>query len=151
MVQLFGQFPKDRAFDPDTMVIVSLGDDVRTVRRKIDMDDTQYHKTWRLLNVCRLSKHLSSTVCMGSLIGPQTSAQNICHDKYGYIALKNADTLPGILALKDHHAQNKGALDLNTHDKIMQVLQVGGMPAWVVHNAIKRNYEKQKKGTDLCL
>ncbi|KAL6714249.1 hypothetical protein ACLMJK_007672 [Lecanora helva] len=110
------------------MVVVSLGDDVRTVRRKIDMEDSQFHGTWRLLN---------------------TSAQRICHEKYGYIPLKDADTLPGILALRDLHENNKDDLDSNTHAKIMQALQVGGASAWIVHNAIKRNHEKHKKGSQL--
>ena len=33
------------------MAVVNLGDDVRTVRNKLGMEDADYHIVWRSLNV----------------------------------------------------------------------------------------------------
>ena len=37
------------------MVLVNLGDDVRTVRSKIGLGENDYTSSWRLLNVCKRS------------------------------------------------------------------------------------------------
>ncbi len=65
---------------------------------------------------------------------------------YGNVSLKGTDTLPGILALKDYYAQAKGIEGLMEREKIVVALRVNGAGAWIIYNALKRNFEKYKKG-----
>ena len=54
--------------------------------------------------------------------------------------------MPGILALKDYYAQAKGIEGLMEREKIVAALHMNGASAWIIHNALKRNFEKYKKG-----
>lgn len=59
--------------------------------------------------------------------------------------LKGADTLLGIWELKEFYEQDKAA-EGSSRQKIVEALRVSGAAAWLIHNAIKRNHEKFKKG-----
>jgi len=73
-------------------------------------------------------------------------ATKICQSMYGNMSLKGTDTLPGILALKDHYVQAKGIEGPMEREKIVAALRVSGAGAWIIHNALKRDFEKYKKG-----
>ncbi|KAL9125620.1 MAG: hypothetical protein Q9217_005196 [Psora testacea] len=86
---------------------------------------TDYHAAWRAVN---------------------TQAQIICHNTYGRIPLSQADTLPAIMQLKEHYSTNQDPQYEATYRKISEALEIEGFVAWLVHNALKRNYDKHKKG-----
>lgn len=77
----------------------------------------------------------------------QDKSKEICERRYGNAPLK---TLPGILELREYYEQNQVA-EGPMRQKIVEAFQVGGATAWLIHNAIKRNHERLKKGTSLDL
>ncbi|KAL2048939.1 hypothetical protein ABVK25_010792 [Lepraria finkii] len=103
--------------------MVSLGEDVRSVRSKIGMADTEYHSAWKRLN---------------------TKAQEICQRRYGTRSAKVTNTLEAIAELKDHFALNRDQYGSLTSRKMAEAVQVRGSAAWLVHNALKRNNDKHK-------
>lgn len=80
----------------------------------------------------------------------QDKSKEICERRYANAPLKGTDTLPGILELREYYEQNQVA-EGPMRQKILEALQVGGTTAWLIHNAIKRNHERLKKGTSLDL
>ncbi|KAL9075975.1 MAG: hypothetical protein Q9161_001369 [Pseudevernia consocians] len=106
------------------MVVVQLGEDVRSVRWKIGMEANEYLSPWRLIN---------------------TKAQEICQKTYGNTPLKQANTLPAITELKNYYVNNKESEDDETRQKILEALTVDGFAAWIIHNAIKRNNDKHRR------
>ena len=51
-----------------------------------------------------------------------------------------------ITELKDHYINNKDSDDQEIHQKMVEALAVEGFSAWIIHNAIKRNNDKTRKG-----
>ena len=77
---------------------------------------------------------------------PQTKAQEISHRVNGTVPLKQAKTLVVIDELKGYWAEPKVQEDESARIKIVDALKVEGAAAWIVHNAVKRNYDKYRKG-----
>lgn len=75
----------------------------------------------------------------------QQKATEICTRMYGNVSLKGTNTLPAILALKDHYAQAKGTEGPMEREKIGAALRVSGAGAWIIHNALNRNFEQYQK------
>lgn len=65
----------------------------------------------------------------------------------GVAPLKKAKTLVVIDELKDYYAEPREEEDESARVKIVAALQIGGAAAWLVHNAVKRIYDKHRKGT----
>ena len=76
----------------------------------------------------------------------QVKAQEISHKINGSIPVKNAFTFATIQALKEYFAEPRNDIDETVRVSIVAALQTKGAAAWVVHNAIKRNYDKYRKG-----
>jgi len=48
---------------------------------------------------------------------------------------------------RDHYRDNEDPLnDAKIASKIAEVIQVPGAVAWFIHNAVRRNYDRQRKG-----
>jgi len=125
------------------MSVVRLGDDVASIRSKVGMGEDDYRNAWRSLNVCAPGGIFYLSVGLRPF---QQKATEICQSMYGNVSLKGTDTLPGILALKDHYTQAKGTEGPMEREKIVAALRVNGAGAWIIHNALKRTFEKYKKG-----
>lgn len=61
------------------------------------------------------------------------------------MSLKQANTLLAINELRTYYA-NTDSENKEIHQKTLDALAVDGFAAWVVHNAIKRNNNKNRKG-----
>ncbi|KAL9125412.1 MAG: hypothetical protein Q9175_008081 [Cornicularia normoerica] len=106
------------------MVEVQLGEDVRSVRRKIGMEANDYLSLWRSLN---------------------SKAQEICQRTYGTVSLKEAKTLSAIKELKNYYLNEDSEEDQDIYQKMIAALAVEGFAAWIIHSAIKRNNYKNRK------
>lgn len=74
-------------------------------------------------------------------------AQEICQRTYGKVSLKEANTHSAIKELKTYYVNNdKEAEDQEIRQKMIEALAVDGFAAWIIHNAIKRNNNKYRKG-----
>ena len=73
----------------------------------------------------------------------QNKAQDICLAKYGNKPLKGVNAIEAIDELKDYYNLNRDG-----NQKLVAILQVKGAAAWIIHNAIKRNYDKHRKGSN---
>jgi len=63
------------------------------------------------------------------------------------VPLKDAQTLGGMEELLDYYRLNKDPVnDEITTRRIVEALSVEGAPAWIIRNAVKRNYDKHRKG-----
>lgn len=51
-----------------------------------------------------------------------------------------------ITEFRDHYVNNKDSHNQEIHQKIVEALAMEGFAAWIVHNAIKRNNDKTRKG-----
>ena len=60
--------------------------------------------------------------------------------------LKQANTLLAINELRKYYA-NTNSEDKEIHQMMVDALAVDGFAAWLVHNAIKRNNNKNRKGS----
>ena len=60
--------------------------------------------------------------------------------------LKQANTLLAINELRKYYA-NTDSEDKGIHQMMVDALAVDGFAAWLVHNAIKRNNNKNRKGS----
>lgn len=76
----------------------------------------------------------------------KSKAQDICQKTYGTTSLKQANTLVAITELRNHYINNKDSDDQEIHQKMVEALAVEGFAAWIIHNAIKRNNDKTRKG-----
>lgn len=63
------------------------------------------------------------------------------------MSLKQANTLSAIKELRNYYANKKESEDEEIHQKMSDALAVDGFAAWLVHNAIKRNNNKSRKGS----
>lgn len=123
------------------MVEIALGESVKSVRSKLGIESTDYHTAWGTLNVG------AALAWEPSLTLQQRKAQEICLKRFGNIPLKEAGILGGIDELKDYYRLHVDPLkDGKTGSKILETLEVKGAAAWIIHNAVKRNYDKHRKG-----
>ena len=63
------------------------------------------------------------------------------------MSLKQANTLSAIKELRNFYVNNKESEDEEIYRKMLDALAVDGFAAWVVHNAIKRNNNRTRKGS----
>ncbi len=119
---------------------VDLREKVASVRSKAGLAGTDFLATWRQVNVrVRSLKVLS----LYSYCSRQVKAQEISLAENGPISLvKGAKTLSPITKLKEHYAEPKDGEDEKARLKIVDALEVEGAAAWIVHTAIKANYDK---------
>lgn len=123
--------------------VIQLCENVRSVRYKIGMGATDQLSLWRMINV--ISSHDLPSM-RWSYLRLKSKAQDICQKTYGTTSLKQANTLVAIEELKDHYINNKNLDDQEIHQKMVEALAVEGFTAWIIHNAIKRNNDKTRKG-----
>ncbi len=126
------------------MTEVAFGDKVDEVRKKVGLDGLDLLNAWRTVNVkvCRLSGRPSSYI----LFLLQKKAREISYDMNGNVPAKQANTYSAINGLKKYFAEPRDGGDEMARLKIVDALQVKGAAAWIVHNAVKRNYDKHRKG-----
>lgn len=115
---------------PQVMAEVQLGEDVRSVRRKIGMEANDYLSLWRLLN---------------------GKAQEICQRTYGTVSLKEARTLSAIRELQNFYLNEESERDHDSRQKMVEALAVDGFAAWIIHSAIKRNNYKNRKAAQQAI
>ena len=108
------------------MAKVELGDRACDVRTKIGMEKTDYLVTWRRFNQI---------------------VQAISNEINGNRPLKLASTLTVIDQLKEHFSKPVDGVSELEREAINSALQVDGAAAWIVHNAIKKNYDKYMRNT----
>lgn len=120
---------------------MSIGEDVRSVRYKLDLADAHYHTPVE-----------SSAASPGMLVRgleyvnmTQTKAQEICEKRYGFRPLKEVSALGAIIVLRAYYSGSLKGDDQSCR-KIVESIQVKGAAAWFIHTAVKRNYGKKKKG-----
>ncbi len=85
-----------------------------------------------------------------SPLSSQTKAQEISHRMNGNVPSKQANTYSTIEELKAYFAEPKKGEEELARSKIVNALQVKGAAAWIVHNAVKRNKDKHRKGRYLA-
>jgi len=126
---------------------VGLGEKVDAVRAKVGLGDTDLLNAWRTVNVraCHFDGYLFLSRSLSPL-SSQTKAQEISHRMNGNVYSKQANTYSTIEELKAYFAEPKKGEDELARSKIVNALQVKGAAAWIVHNAVKRNKGKHRKG-----
>ena len=68
------------------------------------------------------------------------------------VSLKDTITLSAINELRDYYTTNPDAqesTDPEIRQKVLDAFAVDGFAAWTVHNAIKRNNNRNRKGLRL--
>lgn len=65
---------------------------------------------------------------------------------YGTVSLKEAKTLLAIKELKNYCANEESEKDQESRQSMIEALEVHGFAAWIIHGAIKRNNNKNRKG-----
>ena len=114
--------------DRNNMPAVKLGDTASGVKEKCGFS-TDYYSAWKSLNA---------------------KATAVCTEVCGNVPLNQADTAPAIAQLRTFYSSQPSDNDISWR-KIQEALEVDGAAAWIVHNAVKRNFEKQKRGFDAVL
>ena len=125
----------------DTMPAIKLGDTASVVRDRCGIS-ADYHSAWKSLNVEDLSSLSDSRADRGE----QNQAQAVCSEVCRNVSLNQADTAPAIAQLRTFYSSKPRESDI-TWRKIQDALEVDGAAAWIIHNAVKRNYERYKRGS----